>query len=656
MATKRWAFPLALLSWLFALSVSAQTQSLDAARFVDPVSVWSADLSPDGQRVAYVQRTDTDLQIVIYNVADATSTIVQRVGRDRGAIGWVAWKGNERLVASLSVSVNENGRTTVDGAYSIQRIVAFDRNGANFVTMFEGQMNRIYGGRGSTFLLDTLVSDPDHILLQAWDNLGTGVWRADVATGRAERIADGAIETTGYLADGAGYPVMRMDAVPDGSGYRMFRRANGERSWTFMLEARRTAVATNSPDFEPVAPGPGQSQVYVMARRDDQDLSALYLYNTATGEFGAPLHAPEAADASMPWINAETHEIVATCEFAQRQRCTATNRSLQRHLTALNQFFENKASVSLVSSSASGEVWLLVVDGPVDPLAYFIYDTRTASVTPVANAYPSVDRTRLLPTEVVTYRTRDGVELWGYVTGGVAGTPRPMVVMPHGGPEYRDYYGYDAYAQFLVSRGYVVFQPNFRGSSGFGRRFADAGRGQWGARMQDDVTDGVRHMIESGAADPARVCIVGASYGGYAALAGATLTPELYQCAISIAGVSDLLAELQTERGGSISNYAYWRRSIGDPAQMRDQLRANSPRFQAARVTAPILLMHGEADTTVLIRQSELMEQALIEANQTVRFVSFPGAGHSWNAWERDQRLTLYRESENFLAQHLGSP
>lgn len=642
----------AAFACIVALTVDARAQ--DAAQFVDPVSAWSADLSPNGARVAYVRRTDEDLQVVVYNIADGVSTIVQRVGRTRGAIGWVAWKGDDRLIASVVVNVSEQGTATDNGVYSIQRIVAFNGRGENVVTMFEGQQRRLYGGWGSTFLLDPLSSDPQHILLQAWDNLGNGVWRADITTGRAERIADGSIDTNSFVTDGDGYPVMRVDSFGNGAGYRIYRRANGQRSWTFMLEARRTALATNSPDFQPVAAGPGQSQVYVMARRDDQDLSALYLYNTATGEFGAPLHVPEVADASEPWINPETHEVVAVCEFAQRQICRASDRALQRHMTALHRFFDNRANVALVSSSTDGAVWLLRVDGPVDPRSYFIYDTRTVSVVPVANAYPSVDRTKLLPTEVVNYRARDGVELWGYVTGGAVGTPRPMVVMPHGGPESRDRYGYDAYAQFLASRGYVVFQPNFRGSVGFGRRFADGGRGQWGLRMQDDITDGVRHMIESGAADGQRVCIVGASYGGYAALAGATFTPELYRCAISIAGVSDLLDELQSERGGSASSFAYWRQSIGDPDRMREQLRATSPRFHADRVTAPILLMHGEDDTTVLIRQSELMERALADAHKSVRLVRFPGSGHIWDSWERDQRLTLYRESEAFLAQHLA--
>lgn len=662
---KAWLFVVAFAAGLASLA-TAHAQLVDAARFVDPISAWSAELSPDGQYVAYIERTDEDERVVVFDIARETQRIVQRVGRDRGSLDWVMWKTNNRLVAGLQISVGMRERAPTgsrvggggETSFNIQRVVAFDRDGANLTMMFEGQRNQIYGGRGSAFLLDVLSNEPDHILLQAWDNLGTGVWRADIRTGRAERMADGAWETAYYVTDGEGYPVLRVDGIADGSGYRIFRRATDTRDWTFVLEARRTAVATNSPDFRPVASGPGPSEVYVLARLEGEDLASLYLYNAETGEFGVPLQTPENADASMPWINPETGGIVATCEFAQRRICAARERSVQRHLNALNSFFGNNANVSLASMSQSGEVWLLAVDGPLDPGAYFLYDTRAASVRPVVAIYPQLDRTALTPTEVIPYRSRDGVNLWGYLTRSPSALgSQPLVVMPHGGPEARDYYGYDAYVQFLASRGYAVFQPNFRGSLGFGREFGDAGRGQWGLRMQDDVTDGVQHLISAGIADRERICIVGASYGGYAALAGATLTPDLYRCVVSIAGVSDLTAMLRTERGGSIQNYQYWLRSIGNPNTLRDQLEATSPRRQVSHVNVPVLLMHGEADEVVLIRQSEMMERELREAGKSVRLVRFEGEGHIWDAWERANRLTLFRETESFLAEHLrGTP
>jgi dipeptidyl aminopeptidase/acylaminoacyl peptidase len=231
-------------------------------------------------------------------------------------------------------------------------------------------------------------------------------------------------------------------------------------------------------------------------------------------------------------------------------------------------------------------------------------------------------------------------------------------VLPHGGPESRDRFGFDPIVAFLAAQGYVVVQPNFRGSDGFGEAFADAGRGQWGKRMQDDVTDVVKYMVDAGKADPERICIVGASYGGYAALAGATLTPELYRCAVSISGVGDLNDLLRVEKSdnGSNSNaYHYWRESVGDPDKNRDALAAASPRKQAAKVTAPILLIHGDRDETVSISQSLAMRDALKAAGKSVKLVRFPDADHYWANWERADRLAMFQEVGAFLNQNLAN-
>jgi dipeptidyl aminopeptidase/acylaminoacyl peptidase len=230
------------------------------------------------------------------------------------------------------------------------------------------------------------------------------------------------------------------------------------------------------------------------------------------------------------------------------------------------------------------------------------------------------------------------------------------VLLPHGGPEARDYFGYDAFAQFLASRGDVVVQPHFRGSIGSGRAFGNAGRGQWGQLMQHDLTDAVRHMVETNIADPAKVCIVGASYGGYAALAGVAFTPELYRCAVAIAAPSDLIEVLSEERrnsGSAAMNYQYWLRSIGDPRTDRERLIAASPARSPERITAPLLLIHGETDETVPIRQSQLMMQAMSRVGRPARLIRLEDSDHFWDRWSMENRLVLFRETEAFLAQHL---
>jgi dienelactone hydrolase len=642
--------------FLLAVAGTASAQTIDVARFTDPVSARSASLSPNGAFLAFILRTDNDQRLIVVNLANNTGGPIQRITREEGSYTWVGWKDNTRLIFGAELMTTIEGgtptgshRPRTDIELRSSSVLAINRDGSGFAQMFEGQIRRSL--RGSTFLLNTLPNDPNSILLMAEDNAGRSVWRADVNTGRAERVARGPEETLEYLTDGAGFPVMRRDALSDNSGYRIFRRASGAEEWMQVLELRGAATATNSPDFDPIGPGPGANQVYVLARQGQNDLASLYLYNTATGEFGAPLFTPSAADADTPWVHPNTGALIATCEFARRLQCRSQDSAVQQHINALDTFFERQATTRLVDVSDDGNRWLVEVTGASEPGAFYLFDRAAVRINPVANMYPSLPDGAASPIEVVPYRARDGAELWAYVTRantGAAG-PRPMIVLPHGGPESRDYFGYDAFAQFLASRGYIVLQPNFRGSSGFGRAFADAGRGQWGRLMQDDVTDAARHLISAGLADPQRICIVGASYGGYVALTGAATTPDLYRCAISIAGDSDLAESIlrTTERG--TRGREYWVRSIGDPASNREALDAISPRHLASQIRAPVLLIHGEEDDVVEIRQSELMAQAM---NPRPRLVRLREEGHYWDEWTRENRLTVFREVEAFLREH----
>ncbi len=650
-----------LFGALAALTLSAVSASaidlVPAERFTDPVSAWGASISPDGNYIAYLARTNTDERVVVVDLQSSEAHAIQSVTRANAHIASVSWKG-DRLYSVVQFRQLIPGRASTgtsirsdDQYYWIWRVISMNRDGSNIIQMFEGQTSQLAYGYGSTFLLDELPADPNHVLIGAQDQNGTGVYRADVTTGQAERIEDGADLTYDYTTDINGVPVMRTDQLRDDSGYRIYRRAPGAHEWTLVTEARLAATATNSPDFQIVGSGPASGQVYVMARPDGSDLLSLYLYNTATGELGQPISNAD-SDGAWPWLTRRTREVMATCTYGQRMSCRARDPAMQRHLNALDTFFQHQADIELVDMSDDGSKWLVHVDGPTFSGAYYLYELASHRVSPVAAVYPNLDDNALSPTQVVDYQSHDGTALWAYVTArpGVTGA-RPMVVMPHGGPESRDMFGYDPFVEFLASRGYVVLQPNFRGGEGFGRAFADAGRGQWGLRMQDDVTDAVRHMIDTGVADPHRICIVGASYGGYVALEGVSSTPNLYKCAVSIAGVSDLQLSMDREGPHWGTNYQYWLRSIGtDSAAIAE----HSPRLHAARITAPVLLIHGVDDTTVPYRQSELMQQALNGAGHPTRLVRIPDETHYWNSWSDEHRLTVLHEIDQFLAQNLG--
>ncbi|HEY5346927.1 MAG TPA: alpha/beta fold hydrolase, partial [Rhizomicrobium sp.] len=250
---------------------------------------------------------------------------------------------------------------------------------------------------------------------------------------------------------------------------------------------------------------------------------------------------------------------------------------------------------------------------------------------------------------------RDGLDIPAYLTlpPGKLAKDLPLVVMPHGGPDARDMLGFDWWVQFLVNRGYAVLQPEYRGSYGYGRKFTEAGFKQWGLKMQDDISDGVKKVIADGIADPKRVCIVGASYGGYAALAGGAFSPDLYACVVSFAGVSDLPHMLHTEHlynGREASSF--WSSRIGSTDENWDQLKTTSPALHADKFRAPVLLLHGEGDTTVHIDQSEIMNDALKKAGKQVTFIRLPGSDHYLSL--ADTRIRVLQETEKFLDKYIG--
>jgi dipeptidyl aminopeptidase/acylaminoacyl peptidase len=304
--------------------------------------------------------------------------------------------------------------------------------------------------------------------------------------------------------------------------------------------------------------------------------------------------------------------------------------------------------------------FIVSIERPDRAPVFYLYDANERTAKALAGAYPELDRTRLAPRLPYTFTARDGVEIPGYLTRplGIEG-PAPLVLLPHRGPMERDVDGFDWLAHFFASRGYAVLQPNYRGSSGYGRVWEDAGHGGWGIGvMQHDLSDGVAALVAAGIADPERVCIVGASYGGYAALAGAAFTPELYRCAVAINGVSDLrdIHTLYTgRRDGRSAAVTYWERSMGveESRGARDKLDAASPAQHADRVQAAVLLIHGRDDSVVVFGQSRSMERALRAAGKPVQLVELEGEDH-WLSEARTRVATL-EAVEAFLAEHLGA-
>ncbi|HUO92360.1 MAG TPA: S9 family peptidase, partial [Rhizomicrobium sp.] len=333
-------------------------------------------------------------------------------------------------------------------------------------------------------------------------------------------------------------------------------------------------------------------------------------------------------------------------------RTTYFDPALQHVQTTLEKAFPGQ-SVSILSRDGAGASFVILTQGPKNPPVLSLYTTSNRQVNEIAEAYPSLKSSDLGDMKPYPYKARDGLDIHAYLTLPPGRDPHnlPTVVFPHGGPEARDSLRFDWWAQFMASRGYAVLQPNFRGSSGYGSRFARAGDGEWAGKVQYDVQDGVHKLIADGIADPKRICIVGASYGGYMALAGATFSPDLYACAVSFAGLSDIRRMLYTGTTFESESISLWKRRVG--ADVDDnKMDTQSPAKFADRVKIPILLVHSDKDTTVPLEQSQIEEHALKEAGKTVEFVTLQGDDHYLEFG--DTRTQLLREVERFLAAHIG--
>lgn len=321
----------------------------------------------------------------------------------------------------------------------------------------------------------------------------------------------------------------------------------------------------------------------------------------------------------------------------------------QKVMDAVMKAFPGR-SVSLESWNEGFTRLILYTEGPEDPGIWQAVDIKTGRADEIGISYV-LPSEAIGPMKMIRYKAQDGLDVEAVLTlpPGREGKNLPVVVMPHGGPTARDYPGFDYWAQAFASRGYAVLQPNFRGSSGYGTDFERAGDGQWGRKMQTDISDGLAHLAKEGIVDPKRACITGASYGGYAALAGVTLQQGIYRCAVSVAGIGDVLAMVRTdiaESGGNSTMIRVLRKEIGTG---RD-LKLVSPIRYVDKVTAPVLLIHGKDDTVVAYSQSSEMAEALRAAGKTVELVTLPGADHWLSTSET--RLRMLEASVAFVLKH----
>ncbi len=625
-------------------------------------AIRSVRVSPSGKYFAIIQNTAGQSAVKTFDTATG-----QMVGGIAAAkqqtISNVTWHSDDRLlvfvveVAKISESiVNED---EIKGT-NVCRIMSIPRDGKNAIALKTGGMLK-----DATFACSLLSSrgpDPDTVLLEGGVISGSGlnsksqvrfdtrVFKVNVNTGDAEDIGEqGTRSTAGWGADQDGNVRLRYDVVT--GDVVTFARLAGSSSWQQVhkqprleFEAVKEGSTAGLMDIIGFAQDP--NQVYVSYWQGDRQAIGLFDLRTQqiTNVFSDPKY-------DVDGVVALARKIVGADVSRAMSDQVFFSDDLRRVQSNLAATFAGH-HVRIVSASDDMTKLSVYAEGPKWPGgAYLIYDTKANEITLVGALYPSIDLASTGEQKYITYAARDGMNIDAYLTvPRTGGKNLPAIILPHGGPEARDEGGFDWLSQFFASRGYVVLQPQYRGSTGFGNQFALAGRKQWGRKMQDDLSDGVKYLTSSGIADPSKVCIMGWSYGGYAAMAGATLTPELYRCSIAGAGVSDLgdmLSWAGKYGGGSIR---YWRLHIGDPTADKAAIDASSPAKHAGNVRGPMLLIHGELDSVVPIRQSEIMADAMKAAGKPYEFVRLADENH--NITFATTRIKTLKAMDEFLAKY----
>ncbi|MGJ8559151.1 MAG: alpha/beta hydrolase family protein [Litorimonas sp.] len=639
--------------------MSAQAQ--DTTDFAGAIYFEHVGLSPSGELYSMVRFNrdgSSEARVFDRRTRLRVGGLTIPAGMD---FTWVEWASDTTLLASVSTRLRFEGQkihlpTARIFSYDIKErrepVILFDNEDRILRTNI--QLNRV---------VDMLPADPDHIIMGAWRNGDFDLYYVNVENGQAARIAKGRQLTLAWFTDIKGQPSLRMDCVTKTCRkINLYRPENGanpsdaDTDWKYL----RSFDQNNSENetflkLQPIGPTGQADEFYVLDGRDEQPRRSIRIFNVQTNEFVSTLYMDETYDVSAALIDSKTRAYMGAQIWRDRVHYELVDPELQGHLDEIITRFEGAWNVSLRNISDDRSAAIVFVSASNEPGAYYIYDFKMRDAKRIARVNVSLHNSINTDTKIVSVPTRDGGEITGYLTVPKQNSNGKMVVLIHGGPEQRDVLDYNSDVQFLASRGYTVARVNFRGSSGYGRSFAQAGYRQWGGVMHTDLIDATIWFQAQQNIAPGETCIMGHSYGGYAALLAGAMQAQLYKCVIAGAGPSDLNQILKDERkahGSDSPQFVYWEKSIGDRKSQKSMLASISPINLVEAFDDPVLLIHGEYDRVVLPKHSLRMEKALRKAGQSVELLEIKG-GHQHSGWSQRGRVSYLEKVEAFLAKHL---
>ena len=585
-------------------------------------------VSPDGRMLAYLAPLDGVLNVWVRTIGQQDDHAVTKDG-NRGIFRYF-WSGDSRRIMFLQdAGGNENWQL-----YDVDISGSETRS----LTPYENVAVDIIG-QDKHF--------PTHLIIamNKEDPSLHDAYHLDLKTGELRMVAKNPGNVAGWVTDN--YLQVKLAAAPTADGgMDLLHKLPGDTAWTPML----TWDSENSLTSAPLGFSKDGRTLYMVDSRN-ANAARLVEMDLDTGKIQV-IASDSLYDVAGVLVNPDTYEIQAVSFTRDRNEWTVIDRAVSKDFDAIRKI--QPGDFTIASRDDADKTWVVGFTRDDGPYAYYSYDRGTGKATLLFHTRPVLLDYQLAPMEPVVFTARDGLKVHGYATYP-PGKPRknlPMVLNVHGGPWVRDNWGYNPEAQWLANRGYVCLQVNYRGSTGYGKAFVNAGDREWGGKMHDDLIDAVNAMIKDGTVDPKRVAIYGGSYGGYAALVGATFTPDVFCCAVAQCGPSNLITFIQTVPPYWSSMLKILYKRLGNPETDAEFLKSRSPLFKVDQIKIPMLIAHGANDPRVKQAESDQIVKVMKDKGLDVEYMVIPDEGHGFA--KPENRIKVYAATEKFLAKYLG--
>lgn len=613
---------------------------LDRELFFGNPEISGAMLSPDGQYVAFRKPWNGTLNIWVKKTAEPFDRAARVTAETRRPIPFFFWSRDSKYI----LFVQDQGGDENYNVYAVNpsepAATGKDVPAARNLTDAKGARAVIYDvPRHNADLVHVGLNDRE----PAWHDL----YQVRISTGERTLLRKNTERIAGWIFDRAGKLRLALRTA-----------ANGDNEVLRVTDTGFEQVHGCSV-FETCGPlqfHPGNTRVYMTTNRGEPDLERLVLFDPESRKEELVESDPEnQVDFGQALFSEKTDELVGTVYVGDTLRVYFRDKEYEADYKRITEKLPGM-EISFGGATADERKWMVIASTDTEPGERYIFDRDTKALIKQYAVREKLPRQSLADMKPLRYKSSDGLEIPAYVTvpKGVPAKNLPLIVVPHGGPWGRDTFGYDSMAQFFANRGYAVLQPNFRASTGYGEKFLNAGNNEWGNKMQDDITWGVKHMVSEGIADPKRVAILGGSYGGYATLAGVAFTPDLYAAAVSIVGPSNLMTLLESIPPYWEAGRKMFHMRMGDPTtpEGKKQLERQSPLFSAAKIRTPLLVVQGANDPRVKKAESDQIVVALRDRGFPVEYIVAPDEGHGFA--RPVNNMAMFAAIEKFLAKHLG--